>query len=148
MKWFFPALTFLFSFMPVHAATVFKCTGPDGRVTFTQQNCPENNDFKGSVEVRNHAPSGSSSPVKMASPKERSSIKSPQKREVTVVGTPKPLEDRFPESRAARETSVRRQDAGGKQRVDVRDVRVNTTKRNRDGSVSGRSTSYRVPVLK
>ncbi|WP_414813419.1 DUF4124 domain-containing protein [Pseudomonas aeruginosa] len=24
------------------AATVFKCVGPDGKVTFTQHNCPEN----------------------------------------------------------------------------------------------------------
>ncbi|MBW6128688.1 DUF4124 domain-containing protein, partial [Pseudomonas aeruginosa] len=38
----FPVLALLLAVSSVHAATVFKCVGPDGKVTFTQQNCPEN----------------------------------------------------------------------------------------------------------
>ncbi|HEJ4235945.1 DUF4124 domain-containing protein [Pseudomonas aeruginosa] len=150
MKRIFPVLALLFAVSSAQGATVFKCVGPDGKVTFTQQNCPENNNFHGSIDVKNHAPSGSSDPVKMAKPIEGPSIRVNQVREkeITVVGTPKPMDERFPESTTARETPIRRQNAGHQQKIEIRDVRVNTTKRNRDGSVSGTSTSYRVPVVK
>ncbi|MFF6557841.1 DUF4124 domain-containing protein, partial [Pseudomonas aeruginosa] len=38
------------------AATVFKCVGPDGKVTFTQHNCPENQSLDDVVSATNQRP--------------------------------------------------------------------------------------------
>src|SRR5690606_39109119 len=53
------------------AATVFKCVHAQGKVTFTQQNCPENHALDDVVSARNQAPSGTSAPTKMAEPASR-----------------------------------------------------------------------------
>lgn len=53
------------------AATVFKCVDAKGKVTFTQQNCPDNHALDDVISARNQAPSGSSAPTKMAEPVNR-----------------------------------------------------------------------------
>lgn len=49
-----------------HTATVFRCVDSSGRVTFTQQNCPESHSLEAAVSAYNPAPSGSSAPTQMA----------------------------------------------------------------------------------
>ncbi|MGP0174186.1 DUF4124 domain-containing protein [Pseudomonas sp. NCHU5208] len=50
------------------AATVFKCVDAKGKVTFTQQNCPDNHALDDVVSAHNQTPSGSSAPTRMAQP--------------------------------------------------------------------------------
>ncbi|MDO1593782.1 DUF4124 domain-containing protein [Pseudomonas aeruginosa] len=58
MKRIFPVLALLLAVSSVHAATVFKCVGPDGKVTFTQQNCPENQSLDDVVSATNSVQAG------------------------------------------------------------------------------------------
>ncbi|MFK1154489.1 DUF4124 domain-containing protein [Pseudomonas aeruginosa] len=69
MKRIFPILTLAMTVCTAQAATVFKCVGPDGTVTFTQQNCPANQALDDIVSATNQRPSGTSAPAVMAKPK-------------------------------------------------------------------------------
>lgn len=51
------------------AATIFRCVDASGKVTFTQQNCPDQHGLDAVVSAYNQPPSGSSEPVKMATPR-------------------------------------------------------------------------------
>lgn len=48
------------------AATVFKCVDAAGKVTFTQQQCPEQSALHDVVRANNPTPSGSGQPTEMA----------------------------------------------------------------------------------
>lgn len=54
-----------------YAATMFKCVDAEGRVTFTQANCPDNHELDDVVSAHNAAPSGTSAPVQMAAPRQQ-----------------------------------------------------------------------------
>ncbi|HEH8727233.1 TPA: DUF4124 domain-containing protein [Pseudomonas aeruginosa] len=69
MKRIFPVLTLAMTVCTAQAATVFKCVGPDGTVTFTQQNCQANQALDDIVSATNQRPSGTSAPAVMAKPK-------------------------------------------------------------------------------
>lgn len=51
------------------AATIFRCVDANGKVTFTQHNCPDNHVLDDVVTARNAKPSGSGPDSVMASPK-------------------------------------------------------------------------------
>lgn len=53
------------------AATIFRCVDASGKVTFTQQNCPDQHGLDAVVSAYNQPPSGSSEPVKMATTEAR-----------------------------------------------------------------------------
>lgn len=77
------------------AATVFKCVDPSGKITFTQQNCPDNHALSDVIRPRNVAPSGGVEVVNMAMPEdtrpEPQPVSAPSAvRGVTVVGGEKP----------------------------------------------------------
>ncbi len=77
--------------MPVAAETVFKCVDAAGKVTFTQQACPDSTGLADVVRAHNSPPSAGGSPVRMAdqpirySPADQSQNQ-PRKSSVTVVG--------------------------------------------------------------
>lgn len=79
------------------AATVFKCVDAAGKVTFTQQNCPENNILDDVVSARNPTISGSGPATRMAESSRVSGYAPPQGRQhqqprskVSVVGASAP----------------------------------------------------------
>ncbi|MCO3790716.1 DUF4124 domain-containing protein [Pseudomonas aeruginosa] len=69
MKRIFPVLVLAMVACSSQAATVFKCVGPDGKVTFTQHNCPENQSLDDVVSATNQRPSGTGASAVMAKPK-------------------------------------------------------------------------------
>ncbi|WGW65677.1 DUF4124 domain-containing protein [Pseudomonas aeruginosa] len=66
MKRIFPVLALAMVACSSQAATVFKCVGPDGKVTFTQHNCPENQSLDDVVSATNQRPSGTGASAVMA----------------------------------------------------------------------------------
>lgn len=70
------------------AASVNKCVGPDGKITFTQQACAGGGMPTGVVDARNPPPSGSGPAVEMTSPQwSFDEVEQPrQQARVTVIG--------------------------------------------------------------
>lgn len=79
------------------AATMFKCVDAQGKITFTQANCPDNHQLDDVVSAHNAAPSGSSAPTQMAAPRRQRQVQpqetgqqyypaEPSRSGVTVVG--------------------------------------------------------------
>ncbi len=132
------------------AASVFKCVDAKDKVTFTQQNCPDNHALDDVVSARNQAPSGTSAPSRMAEPARQATqyrsaeryTQQPaqQSRGVTVVGG---SAERAPCStglsdRDLRTAKVRGEIVPGMSRKDVESM---YGKPNRDGHARGAGAS-------
>ncbi|HBP6255347.1 TPA: DUF4124 domain-containing protein [Pseudomonas aeruginosa] len=140
MKRIFPVLALLLAVSSVHAATVFKCVGPDGKVTFTQQNCPENQSLDDVVSATNQRPSGSGASAVMAKPKQPSGRTYRGSHQVgsgvIVVGgsSPSPTCSTGLSERDLRKAKVQGKVVPGMSREDVESI---YGKVNRNGSTAG-----------
>lgn len=134
-----------------YAATMFKCVDAKGRVTFTQANCPDNHELDDVVSAHNAAPSGTSAPVQMATPRQQSQGRTAgypasqpqlgaQPNAVTVVGGSKqsaPCSTGLSD-RDLRTAKVRGEVVPGMSRKDVEDM---YGKPNKDGHARGAGSS-------
>ncbi|ENM3073383.1 TPA: DUF4124 domain-containing protein [Pseudomonas aeruginosa] len=144
MKRMFPVLALVFAAGSAEAASVFKCVGPDGTVTFTQQTCPENQSLEAVVSAHNPRPSGSGDSAVMAKPKQsagriyQNSGQSAGSSAggVTVVGgsSPSPTCSTGLSERDLRKARVQGKVVPGMSREDVEGI---YGKVNRNGSTAG-----------
>lgn len=129
------------------AATIFKCVDGAGKVTFTKNaNCPRNSDLDDIVRAHNAAPSGSSAPIQMATPRSAQVAGQAQvpavaqPRGVAVVGgsAPDVKCDTGLNERDLRTAKVRGEIVPGMSRKDVESIHGPA---NRDGSARGAGTT-------
>lgn len=127
------------------AATIFKCVDAAGKVTFTKNaNCPGNTGLDDVVRAHNAAPSGSSAPMRMATPAAPAYTaqrpeQMPSKGPVVVGGSaPQRGCDTGLSERDLRTAKVRGEIVPGMSRKDVESMYGPA---NRDGSARGAGTT-------
>jgi len=120
------------------AATVVKCVDAAGKVTFAQHACPDARAQASQVTFKNAAPSGSSAPVRLGTPKPY--VPKPVVRRQRVVAEAQPVAAQEPDRGRVTHAAPRQPC------IRMVDRHINSTRVTKDGRRVGRSQVIKVPV--
>lgn len=131
-----------------HAASVFKCVDAAGKVTFTQQSCPDSHALDDVVSARNDKPSGSGAASRMAPPAPPPTPRSGGQR-YTVVGEKPAVQAPIATTEAMPTTSdgVRRS-VSRQPQIRYEERLVDCSYTNKKGNRVGCSRMIKVPVAR
>lgn len=122
------------------AASVFKCVDAAGRITFTQQSCPQSSLLHDVVSASSPTPSGSSQPVAMAATPEPAGMGRAGRPRASGIGASAPQAgcNTGLNAQDLRKAKVRNEIVPGMSRKDIEDM---YGKAGRGGSARGAGAS-------